>query len=223
LTRCPDCGHLAERARRRRVYRRKRKRIEQYTQRVGRYERQTFETFARRNGEAKTASVQEALEAALRFAEDPAGWLVLTGTKGTGKTHLASAICNRLVHAAVPEERKPLVLYLTAPDLLDLLRSGYDRDDHAELLDLCRSVDVLILDDLGVESGSSEWVREKLYSVVNYRYQAKLPTVVVTNERLVDLPPRLRDRLADDALCTHIKVIAPSWRQRKSAPGTIVW
>lgn len=223
LVRCPDCGDLAERMRRREVYRRKRERIEKYTQRIGRYRRQTFESFDRRAGEAKTGTVREALEAALQFAEAPSGWLVLTGTKGTGKTHLASAVCNRIEGADLPPERKPLTMYLTAPDLLDLLRSGYDRDDHAELLGLCRDVDVLILDDLGVESGTSAWAREKLYSILNYRYQAELPTVIVTNERLEDLPRRLWDRLADDDLCDHVELVAPSWRQRESAPGRIVY
>lgn len=223
LVRCPDCGDMAEQMRRREVYRRKHERIQKYTQRVGRYGRQTFEAFDRRASEDRTRTVRAALEAALQFAERPSGWLVLTGTKGSGKTHLASAVCNRIESADVPPERKPLTMYLTAPDLLDLLRSGYERDDHAELLDLCRGVDVLILDDLGVESGSSEWVREKLYSVLNYRYQAELPTVVVTNERLEDLPPRLTSRLADDELCAHVEVVAPDYRQRKSAPGKVVY
>lgn len=223
LVRCPDCGQLAEKMRRREAYRRKRERINRYTQRVGRYRRQTFESFGRRAGERDTGPVRIALEAALRFAEEPRGWLVMTGTKGTGKTHLASAICNRLEQLDVPPERKPLTMYLTAPDLLDLLRSGYENDDHRELLDLCRGVDVLILDDLGVESGSSEWVREKLYSVLNWRYQAELPTVVVTNERLEDLPPRLRSRLSDDDLCQRVEVVAPDYRQRRSGPGTVVW
>jgi len=225
LTRCPECGALAERKRRRAVYERKRQRIERYTQRVGRYGRQTFETFDRRTGEARTEHVREALEAALRFAEVHEGWLVLTGTKGTGKTHLASAICNYLENEPVPPEEKPLTMYVTAPDLLDLLRSGYDdaNDDHQELLELCRGVDVLIMDDLGVESSSSAWVREKLYSVLNYRYQAELPTVVVTNDRLDDLPARLRSRLSDDRLCKHVETVAPDYRQHNRSPGTIVY
>jgi len=218
LVRCPDCGHLAEQQRRRQVYDRKRRRIERYTQRVGRYKRQTFETFERRQDSA----INHAMEATRRFAEDPAGWLVMTGTKGTGKTHLASAICNYIEHTDAPPERKPLTMYLTAPDLLQMLRSGYDNDDHAELLDLCRGVDVLILDDLGTESGT-EWAREKMYSVLNWRYQADLPTVVVTNERLENLPPRLWDRLADDEFCTHLEIVAPSYRQRQSHPGTVVY
>lgn len=223
LTRCPDCGQLAERQHRREVYRRKQKRIERYTQRVGRYQRQTFASFDRRTGEKRVTNVREAYEAALRFAEVREGWLVLTGTKGTGKTHLASAICNYLEQEDVPTEEKPLTMYVTAPDLLDLLRSGYENDDHQELLDLCRSIDVLILDDLGVESGTSEWVQEKLYSVLNYRYQAELPTVVVTNDRLEHLPPRLRSRLSDDQLCRHVETVAPDYRQRRRNPGTIVY
>lgn len=220
LVRCPACGDLAERQRRREVYRRKQGRIRQYTQMVGRARRQTFETFDPNSG---NHDVQLALQMALQFAEEPRDWLVLSGTKGTGKTHLASAIYNRIEQCGDPEEQRPLAMYLTTPDLLQLLRSGYERDDYGELLELCRTVDILILDDLGAESQRSEWVHEQLYSILNYRYQAELPTVVVTNDELDALPPRLHSRLADDGLCTHVSISAPDYRQRRSHPGRVVW
>ena len=217
---CPDCGHLARRQLRIAAYRRKRDRIERYTQKIGRYTRQTFITFDQRTDEGQsTALVRTAYNAAFAFARSPTGWLVLYGPKGTGKSHLAAAISNYL--DALPEDQRPLSMFLTAPDLLDLLRSGYRAGDYNELLNLCREVDLLILDDLGVEQGT-DWAAEKLFQILNTRYQAELPTVIVTNHRLGDLEPRLYDRLSDDDLCTRVEILAPTYRQRQSAPGTVV-
>ena len=216
---CPDCGHLARRQHRLAVYRRKRDRIEKYTQKVGRYARQTFGAFNQRKNEDGTTLIRKAYQAALEFSRNLRGWLVLYGPKGTGKSHLAAAIANHL--ETQPEDERPLVLFLTAPDLLDLLRSGYRAGDYGELLGLCCEVDLLILDDLGVEQGT-DWATEKLFQIVNRRYQMELPTVVVTNHRLEELESRIYDRLSDDDLCTRVQVVAPTYRQRKSAPGTIV-
>lgn len=210
---CPACGHLAQRQRRREIYRRQKTRIQRYVQQIGRYNRQTFETFdLRLRGEETTAPVRQAYRAAQTFAQYPQGWLVFYGPQGTGKSHLAAAIANHL--GALPEgDLPPLVLFCTAPDLLDLLRSGYNAGDYDELLRLCKTVDVLILDDLGTEQGT-EWAEEKLFQILNHRYQAELPTVVVTNCRLEDLEPRLYDRLSDDDFSIRVKIIAPSYRQR---------
>jgi DNA replication protein DnaC len=215
---CPDCGHLARRQRRIAVYHARRERIEAYTQKAGRYRRQTFERFEQRR-EKGTASVRRAYNAALAYAHSPQGWLALYGSKGTGKSHLAAAIANHL--EGLPENERPLVMFLTAPDLLDLLRSGYDAGDYGELLGLAKVVEVLILDDLGVEQGTP-WAEEKLFQILNHRYQAELATVVVTNCRLEFLEPRVYDRLSDDDLCKQVEIVAPSYRQRRSSPGEVV-
>jgi DNA replication protein DnaC len=218
LVRCPDCGQLARRQHRLLVYRNRRDRIEKYTQKVGRYARQTFASFAQRQGEGAVA-IRKAHQAALAFAKDPHGWLVMYGPKGTGKSHLAAAIANHL--ETLPEDERPLVMFLTAPDLLDLLRSGYRAGDYDELLSLCREAEVLILDDLGAEQ-ETDWAMEKIFQIINHRYQMELPTVVVTNNRLEELDPRIYDRLGDDDLCVKVRIIAPTYRQRLSAPGTVV-
>jgi len=223
---CPECGHLAERQRRIRQYRARRERIERYSQKRGRYARQTFASFDLRRREREAAAlIRKAYRAAQVFAEAPQGWLVLHGPMGTGKSHLAAAVVNHLEGrdgaSPLPEEERPLVLFLTAPDLLDLLRSGYRAGDYEELLALCREVDVMILDDLGAEQ-ETDWATEKLFQVLNHRYQAELPTLVVTNSRLENLDPRLYDRLCDDDLSVRVEVLASTYRQRESAPGRIV-
>jgi DNA replication protein DnaC len=65
-------------------------------------------------------SLAQALQAAREFAEDPDGWLVLTGPYGCGKTHLAVAIANAQIAVGA--------LFVNVPDLLDHLRASYSPD-----------------------------------------------------------------------------------------------
>ncbi len=138
----------------------------------------------------------EAQEAAQRFAEAPEGWLVLVGPSGSGKTHLAAALANRALALGHP------AFFVTVPDLLDHLRAtfGPGREvPYDELFDQVRNASLLVLDDLGVQSGSP-WAQEKLYQILNHRYNAQLPTVVVLGVPLERLEDRLRMRLTDGEL-----------------------
>jgi len=137
-----------------------------------------------------------AVAAARQFADEPSGWLVFSGPSGCGKTHLAAAIANRCI-----EQGRP-ALFMVVPDLLDHLRAAYRPDSeigYDELFELVRSAPLLILDDMGVHS-STPWADEKLFQIVNYRYQAQMPTVFTTARDIGELDPRLQTRLGDVAL-----------------------
>jgi len=212
---CPVCGSLAVRQRLQERYYAKLQRIERYTLLRGEAREQTFANFDPRLGEGKaTLSVRLARSKAQEFTEDPQAFLVLHGSRGAGKSHLAAAVANQ----AIQEER--LTLFFVVPELLEMLRSGYNEGDYQELLDLCKSVDLLILDDLGAESGTS-WAHEKLFQIVNRRHIDGAATVVATNCRMRDLEPRIYSRLADDRNAV-IGITAPDYRQRVRNPGEVV-
>ncbi len=63
--------------------------------------------------------VNAAAESAYRYAQNPQGWLLLKGPYGTGKSHLAAAIGNYCLEKGVS------VVFITAADLLDYLRTTY--------------------------------------------------------------------------------------------------
>ena len=135
-------------------------------------------------------------EDARAFAESPEGWLVVSGPSGCGKTHLAAAIANRVIERGQP------ALFMVVPDLLDHLRSAYRPDSdigYDELFEQVRNASLLILDDLGTQT-ATPWAQEKLFQLINHRFNAQLPTVVTTNVRLDKLEERLRTRLTDAAL-----------------------
>jgi len=153
-------------------------------------------------------SLQDALKMAKNYADHPDGWLLLEGTYGCGKTHLAAAVGNQRLRY---EES---VLFITTPDLLDHLRSTYGADSESgydEMFDRLRNAPMMILDDLGVENPSA-WAQEKLFQLLNHRYSHQLPTVITTNADLDMLDPRIRSRLLDDNVIHRIRISAPDYR-----------
>lgn len=138
----------------------------------------------------------KALEAAQAYAENPRGWLVLVGASGSGKTHLAAAIANRCIEQGIS------VFFMVVPDLLDHLRATFapsSETTYDELFEQVRNVPLLVLDDLGTQS-CSPWATEKLFQVLNHRFNSQLPTVVTTNVTLEKLDESLYSRLTDPAL-----------------------
>lgn len=153
-------------------------------------------------------SLKTAYDAALNYANAPDGWLLLEGTYGCGKTHLAAAVGNARL------QYEDAVLFITTPDLLDHLRNTYGANSemgYDEMFDRLRSAPMLILDDLGVENPSA-WAQEKLFQLLNHRYTYKLPTVITTNADLDALDPRIRSRLLDDTIIHRVRISAPDYR-----------
>jgi DNA replication protein DnaC len=161
--------------------------------------RLTFDTLVKEGRGAEPARrerFRRAYTAAVEYAAQPSGWLVLLGPSGCGKTHLAAAIANARIAAGEP------AVFQVVPDLLDYLRATFHPTSEVtydELFENVRNAPLLILDDLGTQSGTP-WAQEKLFQILNHRYNAQLPLVVTTNHRLEELDERLRARLADPAL-----------------------
>lgn len=180
--------------------------------------RMTFETFVPDGyglPPEKADNLRQAFAEAERYAENPTGWLVFVGSYGCGKTHLAAAIANRLV------ERGHQVLFVVVPDLLDHLRATFGPNSpvsYDRRFDEVRNAPVLILDDLGTQS-STAWAQEKLFQILNYRYNARLPTVVTTNQNLEEIDLRIRSRLADLDLAILKIILAPDFRRGGVAQG----
>ena len=147
---------------------------------------------------------QQAVAAAQAFSENLKGWLVFTGPSGCGKTHLAAAIAHKVVESGRP------AFFITLPDLLDRFRASFSPSSeipYDSLFERVCNTPLLVLDDLGAHSGTA-WAQEKLFQLLNHRYNTLLPTVITIGVPLRQLDERLRTRIADPAVSTVVEVAA---------------
>jgi DNA replication protein DnaC len=171
---------------------------------VGALGRYTFETLSIRSYAVPEhrERYERAVETARSFASHPEGWLVLLGESGAGKTHVAAAIANAAIAGGQP------ALFMVVPDLLDHLRAAFAPDSETasdSLFELVRNAPLLILDDLGAQS-STPWADEKIYQLINHRFNAALPTVFTVGGRFELLDDRLRSRLGDASLARIVRL-----------------
>lgn len=104
-------------------------------------------------------------------------WLLLSGPNRRGKTGLAIGV----VKLALARQQE--AVFRTVPDLLDELRSTYDKDNpacHSELLGALKHAALLVLDDLGSEK-LTDWTLDTMYSLLNERHLEQRMTVITTN------------------------------------------
>ncbi len=158
--------------------------------------------------------LKRCLRASEKFADDPTGqWLVLWGERGSGKSHLCAAVDNHLYQTRTPS------LFITMPDLLASLRQAMEFEKNTEQesysgrMKLFKTAPVLILDDLGAETGSA-WSDGVLFEILDYRHRNRLPTMIATNIAPDDFDPRIASRMQDRAFCTVLENAAPDFRRR---------
>ena len=171
----------------------------------------TFDNFDHKRLELpaeQRQNLRQAYNLAVEFARSPEGWLIFQGINGCGKTHLAAAIANYRLAQGKP------VLFVVVPDLLDHLRSTFSPDSkisYDEFSERIKEVPLLILDDFG-EQSATPWAQEKLYQLINYRYNARLPMVVTTCLSLDEIETRISSRMVDPMISLVFNITAPDYR-----------
>ena len=155
-----------------------------------------LENFISRDG------AEVALEASHAFIDGGPPLLTLMGATGTGKSHLAEAICREYI------SRGQSARFEYVSSFLDSLR-GADGTTVQEILQRCLTPKLLVLDDLGIERGT-EWTAEKLTSVVEQRITRNAKTLITTNLTGDMLREKGYDRLASRmfALATQDATVA---------------
>ena len=142
------------------------------------FERPPISDMAR---DPRTRAVVEAVrvyieELSARLSDGRGLWL--TGDVGTGKTTLAMLVSKTTIEAG-----HSAAIY-SLPRLLARIRRTYDGDagqlSYLDFFNRLTSVDLLHIDDLGVEK-RSDWVLEQLYAIVDERYVTNRAMIVTTN------------------------------------------
>jgi DNA replication protein DnaC len=128
--------------------------------------------------------------------------LWLSGGVGAGKTALAMLVSKTAIEAG-----RTVAIY-SLPKLLARIRATYEKDvggdSYTQFFDRLISVDLLHLDDLGVEK-RSDWVLEQLYAVVNERYETERSMVVTTNLE----QPALEEQIGERTVSRLIEICGP--------------
>jgi DNA replication protein DnaC len=127
-------------------------------------------------------SLRKALVHAQKFVEgypvitDGRG-LLLTGSIGIGKTHLAVGILQGLI-----KERNAKGIFYDYRDLLKEIQNSYGRNDVSErqILEPVFEADVLVLDELGAAK-PTDWVWDTVQHILNTRYNDRKTTIITTN------------------------------------------
>lgn len=117
--------------------------------------------------------------------------LFLTGSTGTGKTHLAVAILRARI-----ERTKTRGMFVSMPELMVRMRQAIKHHNDDDLLDEISGQHHLVLDDLGVER-PTDYSLERLYMIIDRWYRAQKGGLVLTSNRPLGwIAEKLDDRLA---------------------------
>jgi DNA replication protein DnaC len=171
-------------------------------------------TFANFSLEGAMGAATHARNEAVRWVQNPEGFLTIWGNVGNGKTHLAAAACNELL----AQGRAPVLI--NVPELLNWIRGAYDShgESAADRVSRLQTADVLVLDDFGVQYEKVQskhglsWAGEQMYLIVDHRYRLGLPTMITTNVDPDRIERRLRSRLSEYVI---VKNTAPDYRARR--------
>lgn len=117
--------------------------------------------------------------------------LILLGNPGTGKTHLACATLR------VFRDKGYSGLYTTVERMIQMIRATWSSDEsEADAIRRFVDVDLLVLDEVGVQSGSDN-EKKLLFSVLNGRYENVKPTILMGNLTMDGFNSYLGERVID--------------------------
>lgn len=174
---CPDCLRERERIL-----------VNERLRRIGIPDKVLHATFA--NFKLENEAQEIALEKAKRQAKRNRGFLIMRGTPGTGKSHLAAAIL-----------KEKGGIFETLQDLIGKLRNTYENGGQEELVSRYRECPCFVLDELDKNVKGTD-VQNVLLRILAHRYDKDMLTIITSNDLLSEiedtLGPRLKDRMKAD-------------------------
>jgi len=163
-------------------------------------------------GERKALRVARAYAERFESAAKKGTSLIFCGLPGTGKTHLACAIASHVIRAGYS------ALFINAIAALRRVKATYSKDraeSEEAAIEAFRNPRLLILDEIGVQFGS-ETERQILFEIINGRYEALRPTILVSNEPLAQCAIYVGDRVMDRMKENGGAVLSFDWPSRRA-------
>lgn len=123
---------------------------------------------------------------AYKFLEHQTNWFYIGGQSGSGKTHICTAMCGRLL-----KQHKSVSYMLWVNEVKQLKSTVMDSEEHNKLLDKYKNVDVLYIDDFfkqgkdkyGTVPQPTSAEIALAYEILNYRYLNKKYITIISSER----------------------------------------
>ena len=134
----------------------------------------------------------------------------MTGRTGTGKTHLACAMIRNILHLG------GFARYITSEDMANSIANAWTQPDSSESTEIYRftEYDLLIVDEYGLHDQHEN--RLKLVHKVLYsRYDAKKPTIVISNFTTDELSKNIGDRLWSRFQHDGLNVVECNWQDSR--------
>lgn len=146
-----------------------------------------------------------------KWQEQGLGLYFWSGIRGTGKTYLASCVCNELM-----ARYHMVTKFVSASDLINLDQEGKKNNYEKNPIDVLSECMLLVIDDLGQQKTGEAYLDDILFRIIDHRYQNKLVTMITSNIELKKL--RLDDRVSDrlNKMCQPIPLPDISFRQKES-------
>jgi DNA replication protein DnaC len=132
--------------------------------------------------------------------------MYIWGPNGTGKTIYAAFILVANIKRQFDLERN---IFISSVELLSKFRNSYSKntsESEMEILDKYSKVNLLVLDDFGVEK-STEWAYQMLYLLINRRYENMLTTIFTSNLNLQELGEKLGDNRIPSRIQSMCKIV----------------
>ncbi|MGY0117643.1 ATP-binding protein, partial [Enterobacter roggenkampii] len=147
------------------------------------------------NYKIETTGQMNALAAARQYVDEFDGNIasfIFSGKPGTGKNHLAAAICNELLL------RGKSVLIINVADIMSAMKDTLSNRETSEeqLLNDLSNVDLLVIDEIGVQTESS-YEKVIINQIVARRSSPKRPTGMLTNHNIDEMNRMLGERVMD--------------------------
>jgi len=131
--------------------------------------------------------------------------LFLYGPVKTGKTVYAAQLVLDIQRQWWLQADGRGILFSSAPRIFRELKASFDKKDNKEteheIMSRYENIDLLVLDDLGMNGKVSEWLLEILYVLIDYRWEHLKPTIITSNKSL----PELADQFGDDRITSRIE------------------
>lgn len=150
------------------------------------------------------------------------GGVYLYGPMGTGKSHMAAALCKRawsVLHRQCDRGDLPRIVWRNVTTMMDDIAETFGTNRKYDMRSVANA-QVLVLDEIGFADCMPFAVR-KLYAVIEHRLQHRLCTIVTSNRDLDQLgeflgAPQIASRLT--AMCAQVDFNGMPDRRIQQAP-----